>query len=82
MSAPDRDAGLADRIAAALRQERRRELEAAAHPPILRPIAMVPDWLFGPRHREMDARRTREREAIAADDARQPDACPTCGRVR
>lgn len=59
----DPDAGLADRIAAALRQERQRELEASTNPPPPRPVAPVPDWLFGPRHREMDARRSQEREA-------------------
>jgi hypothetical protein len=68
----DPDAGLADRIAAALRQERQRELEASTNPPPPRPVAPVPDWLFGPRHRELDARRSQEREARRADEEDAP----------
>lgn len=69
---PDPDAGLADRIAAALRQERQRELKASINPPPPRPVAPVPDWLFGPRHRELDAERSR--------DGARP-CCPTCGQA-
>ncbi len=54
---PDPDAGLADRIAAALRQERQRELKASINPPPPRPVAPVPDWLFGPDHRKRGAAR-------------------------
>ena len=57
MSAQEHDRGLAERIAAALRQERAAELAARANPPPPRPVAPVPDWLFGPDHRKRDAER-------------------------
>lgn len=57
------DAGLAERIAAALRAD----LEASRQPAAPRPpAAPVPDWLFGPRHRELDVARR-----AAAEAARQ-----------
>ena len=83
--APDPDAGLADRIAAALREEHAASLRPAAPRP---PAAPVPDWLFGPRHRELDAQRRAAAEATRRApppaQAAQPAApalprlCPCC----
>lgn len=81
--APDPDAGLADRIAAALREEHAASLRPAAPRP---PAAPVPDWLFGPRHRELDAQRRAAAEAarhelpVLAKPAAPPlpRLCPCC----
>jgi len=67
---PDPDAGLADRIAAALRAERTAELAAASAPPRT-PAPEPPAWLFGPHHRELDAQRR-----AAAEAARHAPAAP------
>jgi hypothetical protein len=81
----DADAGLADRIAEALRTERAAELAAAAAPPP--PAAPEPPaWLFGPRHRELDAQRQAAAEAArhapdapdAPPAAPLPKLCPCC----
>lgn len=78
----DHDTGLADRIAEALRTERAAELAAAAAPPP--PAAPEPPaWLFGPRHRELDAQRQAAAEAARhAPDAPPatslPKLCPCC----
>jgi hypothetical protein len=56
----EHDAGLAERIAARLHSD----LEASRRPAAPRPpAAPVPDWLFGPRHRELDAQRRAAAEA-------------------
>jgi hypothetical protein len=56
----EHDAGLAERIAARLHAD----LEASRRPAAPRPpAAPVPDWLFGPRHRELDAQRRAAAEA-------------------
>lgn len=56
----EHDAGLAERIAARLHAD----LEASRQPAAPRPPpAPVPDWLFGPRHRELDAARRAAAEA-------------------
>ncbi len=60
MTAADHDAGLAERIAAALREEYAASLTP---PPPKPPAAPVPDWLFGPRHRELDRQRQEAAEA-------------------
>ena len=79
MSAQEHDRGLAERIAAALRRERAAELAARANPPPPRPTGPVPDWLFGPRHRAMDAIRTAARDAarsIVVEPEVLPDLAP------
>lgn len=79
----EHDAGLAERIAAALRAD----LEASRQPAAPRPpAAPVPDWLFGPRHRELDAQRRAAAEAarhelpVLAKPAAPPlpRLCPCC----
>ena len=56
----EHDAGLADRIAWRLHAD----LEASRRPAAPRPpAAPPPDWLFGPRHRELDAQRRAAAEA-------------------
>lgn len=81
------DEDLAAAIAASLRASYEAELAARANPPPPRAAAPVPDWLFGPRHRELDAARTAEREkarAAAAAHAQptEPEpaiqTCPWC----
>lgn len=72
----------AEAIAEALRTERAAELAAAAAPPP--PAAPEPPaWLFGPRHRELDAQRRAAAEAARhAPDAPPatslPKLCPCC----
>lgn len=56
------DAGLSDRIAQALLTERAAELAAASAPPRA-PAPAPPAWLFGPRHRDLDAQRRAAAEA-------------------
>lgn len=81
----DADAGLADRIAQALRTERAAELVAASAPPRA-PAPEPPAWLFGPRHRELDAQRRAAAEAARHEppELDQPAApplprlCPCC----
>ena len=77
----DPDAGLADRIAAQLRTERQAELGRAAMP---KPPP-APDWLFGPRHKELDRARREAAEAArhelpALAEPEVPAAlrCPCC----
>lgn len=80
------DDDLAAAIAASLRASYEAELAARANPAPPRAAAPVPDWLFGPRHRELDALRVAEREraraAAAAPPAAEPSAprptCPCC----
>lgn len=79
------DEDLAAAIAASLRASYEAELAARANPPPPRAAAPVPDWLFGPRHRELDALRVAERErartaepAPVAAPARP--TCPCCLR--
>ena len=78
----DHDAGLADRIAQALRTERAAELAAASAPPRA-PAPEPPAWLFGPRHRELDAQRRAAAEAArhaptAPATKPLPKLCPCC----
>ena len=83
------DDNLAAAIAASLRASYQAELDARANPPPPRPVAPVPDWLFGPDHRKRDAERLAEREraraaAAAPPPASEPSAprptCPCCLR--
>lgn len=82
MSRSDDD--LAAAIAASLRASYQAELDARATPPPPRPVVPVPDWLFGPRHRELDAQRLAERERARAAPPAEPAAprptCPCCLR--
>ena len=55
MSRSDDD--LAAAIAASLRASYQAELDARVNQPPPRPVAPVPDWLFGPDHRKRDAER-------------------------
>ena len=55
MSRSDDD--LAAAIAASLRASYQAELDARVNQPPPRPVAPVPDWLFGPDHRKRGAAR-------------------------
>ena len=72
----DADVGLADRIAAALRTERAAELAAASAPPPAT-VPEPPAWLFGPRHRELDAQRRAATEAARHAPAAPAAPLPT-----
>lgn len=74
-------------IAASLRASYQAEQAARANPPPPRPVAPVPDWLFGPRHRELDAARRATAEAarhelppLAEPETPAAECCRSCGR--
>lgn len=77
------DEDLRAAIAASLRASYQAELDARVNQPPPRPVAPVPDWLFGPRHRELDAQRRAERDRDARPvnvPAPPTPVCPCCLR--
>lgn len=72
-------------IAASLRASYQAEQAARANPPPPRPVAPVPDWLFGPRHRELDIKRRAARDidrdikpVNVMPEKPRPAICPSC----